>query len=162
MSDSTDNSTQEQQFDAELELHPTDGGVFLTVPFSVAEVYGVKGQLHVRGTIDGFPFRLPLTPVANGEHILTIRKQIRNTIDKTWGGVVHVVLAPDTDEQTLELPSDLARALDNLGLRPAFGQLAYNQRKEYVQWITRAKKSAVRADRLQELLEILRTGTRPH
>ena len=150
----------EQTFDAQLELHPTDGGVFLTVPFSVAEVYGQSGAMHVRGTIDGFPFRLPLLPTPDGEHTLTVRKQIRNAIDKTWGETVHIVLAPDTEESPLDIPEELTRALEQAGLISKFEQLAYAQRKEYAQWISRAKKYETRAQRVSEAVERIRIGRR--
>jgi len=152
------NDAPEQTFDAELELHGTDGGVFLTVPFNVLEVYGTSAQLHVRGTIDGFPFRLPLTPTSDGEHILTVRKEIRNTIGKTWGQTVHVVLAPDTEDRSVEVPEDLTQALSSAGLLGAFDRLAYNYRKEYARWIERAKKPETRMKRLREAIELIKAG----
>lgn len=152
--------SQEQVFDAELELHPTDGGVFLFVPFDVPEVFGQRGQVHVRGTLDGFPFRLPLTQDEDGNYILTVRKDLRNTIGKTWGLRVHVTMAPDTDEPGFTLPDDLVRALERTGLRPKFDQLAYPHRREYVQWIERAKKPEARMRRIQDTLEGAESGKR--
>ncbi|GAB2453535.1 hypothetical protein GCM10011375_00530 [Hymenobacter qilianensis] len=153
-------TASEQTFDAQLELHRSDGGVFLTIPFNVDEVYGQRGTLHVRGTIDGFPFRLPLTPTPEGEHILTVHKQIRNTIDKTWGETVHVVLTPDTEESVLEIPAELTNALAQNDLLAKFEQLSYAQRKEYAQWITRAKKYEKRAERVAEAIERIKIGRR--
>jgi len=150
--------SQEQVFDANLELHPTDGGVFLFVPFSVPEVFGQRGQVHVRGTLDGFPFRLPLTLDEDGHHILTVNKQLRNTIGKTWGLPVHVTMTLDTDEPDFVVPEDLARALERTGLRPKFDQLAYPYRREYVQWVERAKKAEARLRRIQDVLEGAETG----
>ncbi|SMB97684.1 Domain of unknown function DUF1905 [Hymenobacter roseosalivarius DSM 11622] len=150
----------EQTFDAQLELHRSDGGVFLTVPFNVEEIYGQRGTLHVRGTIDGFPFRLPLQPSPDGEHTLTVHKQIRNAIDKTWGQTVHIVLAPDTEESPLDIPEELTRSLVQNGLLAKFEQLAYAQRKEYAQWITRAKKYETRAERVSEAVERIKIGRR--
>ena len=152
------NDFQEQAFDAELELHPSDGGVFLFVPFSVPDVFGQRGQVHVRGTLDGFPFRLPLTLDEDGHHILTVNKQLRNTVGKTWGLSVHVTMSPDTDEPGFTLPDDLARALDRTGLRAKFDQLAYPYRREYVQWLERAKKPGARIRRIKEVLEGAETG----
>jgi len=151
-------TTSEQVFDAELELQGTDGGVFITIPFSVPEVFGTGGQLHVRGTIDGFPFRLTLAPTPEGEHTMVVRKEIRNAIDKTWGATVHVVLAPDTEERAVEIPDDLARALESNGLRPAFEKLAYTHRKEYARWIERTKKPETRMKRLREAIELIKAG----
>ncbi len=124
------------------------------------EVYGQRGTLHVRGTIDGFPFRLPLQPAPDGTHTLTVQKQIRNAIDKTWGQEVHVTLAPDTEESPLEIPEELTSALAQNGLLAKFEQLAYAQRKEYAQWITRAKKYEKRAERVAEAIERIKIGRR--
>lgn len=148
----------EQVFDADLELHPTDGGVFLFVPFNVPEVFGQRGQVHVRGTLDGFPFRLPLVLDEDGHHILQVNKQLRNTIGKTWGMPVHVTMTPDTDEPSFTIPDDLARALEQTGLRPKFDQLAYPHRREYAQWVERAKKPEARQQRIREVLEGAETG----
>ncbi len=150
--------SEQQVFDAELELHPTDGGVFLFVPFSVPEVFGQRGVLHVRGTLDGFPFRLPLTLDEDGHHILTVNKQLRNAIGKTWGLPVRVTMAPDTDEPDFTLPDDLARALERTGLRAKFDQLAYPHRREYVQWVERAKKPEARLRRIKQVLEGAEAG----
>lgn len=150
--------SQEQVFDTNLELHPTDGGVFLYVPFSVPEVFGQRGQVHVRGTLDGFPFRLPLTLDEDGNHILAVNKQLRNTIGKTWGLPVHVTMMPDTDEPGFVVPEDLDRALERTGLRAAFDLLAYPHRREYVQWVERAKKPEARQRRIQDVLEGAETG----
>ena len=152
------NDAPEQSFDAELELHGADGGVFLTVPFNVADVYGTRAQLHVRGTIDGFPFRLTLAPASEGKHIMVVRKEIRNAIDKTWGSTVHVVLAPDTEERSVVIPDDLAQALNSAGLYNTFDKLTYTHRKEYARWIERAKKPETRMKRLREAIELIKAG----
>lgn len=148
----------EQVFDAELELHPSDGGVFLFLPFDVPEVFGQKGAVQVRGTLDGFPFRLSLSLDEDGNYILKVDKHLRNTIGKTWGATVHVALRPDTDAPDFELPADLQRALERVGLVSRFHQLPYPDRREFVQWISRAKKPEARMARIQEAVDGARNG----
>ncbi|UYZ63412.1 YdeI/OmpD-associated family protein [Hymenobacter weizhouensis] len=146
------------EFEAALEMDGADSGVFLLVPFSVPEVYGVKGVLPVRGTIDGFPIRLNLTPLGDGQHVLPVKKEIRNAIGKTWTETVRVVLERDTDATGLQLPDDLDRALDRAGLRPRFDELPYAKRKELAQRIARTKKPDARTQRIEDALEIARSG----
>lgn len=123
---------QEQAFDAELELHPSDGGVFIFLPFDVPAVFGRKGAVQVRGALDGFPFRLSLSLDEDGHHILRVDKHLRNSIGKTWGSTVRVTLRPDTDAPDFELPADLLRALERVGLVARFNQLPYPDRREFV------------------------------
>lgn len=146
------------EFDAQLELHHTDNGVYFVVPFSVPDVYGTKGPLPVRGTIDGFPIRTTLVPFGEGEHGMVVRKEIRNAIDKSWSSVVHVVLERDTEERTVDVPDALAAALNKAGLRTKFDELAYTQRKEFAQWVERAKKEETRQRRVQEAVERIAAG----
>lgn len=145
-------SSLEQSFDAALELHDTDGGVFLMIPFSVAEVYGAKGTFAIIGTIDGFPIRLSLMPADAGQHELRVPKEVRKAIDKNWPETVHVVLRPDTEE-TLDIPKPLALALARTGLQKQFGALPYPERKELSQWVDRAKSADARRQRIQEILD---------
>ncbi|MBW3129901.1 MULTISPECIES: YdeI/OmpD-associated family protein [Hymenobacter] len=145
-------SSLEQSFEAALELHDTDGGVYLLLPFSVAEVYGAKGPFAIIGTIDGFPIRLSLTPADAGQHELRVPKEVRRAIDKNWPEIVHVVLRPDTEE-TLELPKPLAQALRSTGLQAQFNELPYPERKELSQWVGRAKSADARRQRIQEILD---------
>lgn len=147
-------SSLEQTFEAPLELHDSDGGVFLLIPFDVAELYGATGPFAVAGTIDGFPIRLTLHPTDDGHHELRIPKEVRRAIDKTWCQTVQVTLRPDT-EDALELPKELALALTRTGLRSQFDALPYPERKELVQWVERAKKPETRRQRVQEVLDRL-------
>lgn len=146
------------EFDAPMEMDGADSGVFLVVPFDVTATYGTKGPLPVRGTIDGFPIRLNLVPMGDGQHMLSVRKEVRNAIDKTWTDTVHVVLERDTDSSGLALPDDLRYALERAGLQPKFDALSFTQRKELAQRVARTKKPEARAQRIEEALEIAQSG----
>ncbi|GAA3917796.1 YdeI/OmpD-associated family protein [Hymenobacter algoricola] len=149
----------EQRFTATLELDSTDGGVILVMPFDVPAMFAPqRAPFHVRGTLDGFPFRLTLIQNKEGEYTLPVNKQLRNTINKSWTSDVEVVVGPDTDEGPMELPEDLERVLRTAGMRSRFDALAYPHRREYVQWIERAKKPETRMRRVQEALERISAG----
>jgi hypothetical protein len=62
------------EFKAELVGRgPSGAWTYLQIPFSVADVFGRKGQVPVRATINGFTFRNSLMP-RNGVHILVLGK----------------------------------------------------------------------------------------
>lgn len=150
----------EYEFDADLELASEDGGgVFVAVPFNVQEVYGTRGQVPIRATIDGFPYQGVLSPMGDGQHVLIIIKTVRGAIGKTWGDTVHVKLARDTAPRTVEVPDDFVAAMAAVpGLREKFEALAYTHRREYVQWIERAKKYETRQRRLEEAVALIQAG----
>jgi hypothetical protein len=152
--------TAQHEFDADLEMDASDNGVFLVVPFNVQELYGTTASLPVRGTIDGFPFRQSLLPLGNGEHMLSVRKEIRNAIGKSWSNTVHVVLERDTEERPVEVPAELTDALEYSGLQEKFNALPYGRRKELANWVGRAKKGDTRDERAQEAVQRIKTGAK--
>jgi hypothetical protein len=149
----------EHEFEGILEAAGDTGGVFVVIPFSVAEVYGQRGQLPVRVTFDGYPYQGSAVPLGDGHHALLLLKQIRKAIDKTIGDTVRVTMRHDTAERKMEAPADLAEQLAaNPKAAAYFDKLAYTHQREYVRWLEGAKKPETRAKRLGEAVEMLNQG----
>ncbi|HUS14704.1 MAG TPA: YdeI/OmpD-associated family protein [Chloroflexia bacterium] len=147
-----------QEFDATL-IDAGGGGVYVEVPFDVPAVFGIKGQVKVQATIDGAPYRGSLARMGGPHHILIVLKAIREAIGKQPGDQVHVTLVRDTAERSILVPDDLQAAL---GAQPAaqaaFDKLAYTHRKEYVAWITEAKRPETRQRRVEQAVLRLTAG----
>src|SRR5579859_3858099 len=84
---------------------------YLTAPFDVLAEYGVKGQVKVKGTINGVYFRGSLMPHGDGRHFLVVKKALRDQARATQGSVVKVSLDRDTDSRAVSLPRDVKQAL---------------------------------------------------
>lgn len=138
----------------QAELRPGHGGgAFVEIPFDVHDVFGTRGQVPVRATFDGEPYRGSLAPMG-GRHVLGVTRAIREAIGKDVGDSVHVVLEQDTEPRTVSVPPDLAAALSKApGAAKTFDGLSYTRRKEYVRWVEEAKKPETRARRLREVIE---------
>jgi len=134
------------------------GGAYVVFPYDVEKEFGAKGQVPVRATIDGAPYRGSLAKYGLPEHILGVAKGIREEIGKQPGDMVEVELWKDEEERTVEVPPDLQKALKAEGLLPAFDKLSYTHRKEYCRWITEAKKVETRKRRLEKTVTLLRSG----
>ena len=150
----------EHEFEAVLEAgEEGDGGVFIVLPFSVAEAYGARGRVPVQATFDGYPYQGSAVPLGDGHHALLLLKQIRRAIDKTVGDTVRVTLRRDVTERKMEAPADLAQQLAAHPKAAAyFNKLAYTHQREYVRWLEGAKKPETRAKRLGEVVEMLSQG----
>ena len=68
--------------------------VYLRFPFSVQDVFGRKGLVPVRGTLNGFAFRNSLMP-RYGVHILGVSEELQHSASASPGDVVDVVLQFD-------------------------------------------------------------------
>ncbi len=149
----------EHEFEAVLEAGDGDGGVFVVVPFSVAEVYGTRGRVPVQATFDGYPHQGSLVSLGDGHHALHPPKQVRRAIDKTIGDTVRVTLTRITEERKMEAPADLASKLaDNAKAAAYFAKLSYTHQRDYVRWLDGAKKPEIRTRRLLETVELLEQG----
>lgn len=49
----------------------------IRVPLDVAEIWGKRGQLRVKGEINGFAFRTSLFPDGKGGHVLIVNKKMQ-------------------------------------------------------------------------------------
>jgi uncharacterized protein YdeI (YjbR/CyaY-like superfamily) len=94
-----------------------------------------------------------------GENMIGLARAARQQAGVDIGSAYEVSIAPDDDERTVEVPGDLTEALaaDSVA-GAAFEALAYSHRKEFVRWITEAKREATRAQRVAKTVEMLRAG----
>jgi len=129
---------------------------FLSLPIEVSGAFGSKGQVRVKGTINGYPFRSTALPMGDGTHYLVVGKDIRDHIHAAQGDTVKVVLELDTEERQVSLPDDLLQALnDQPRASEAFNNLTYSHQKEYVKWISNAKQAETRQRRIEKAITLI-------
>jgi len=71
---------------------------------------------------------------------------------------VHVVVARDGTERRVDVPDDLAAALRAAGLDGRFSSLAFTHQREYVGWVTAAKRIETRTNRIAKALSMIGKG----
>src|SRR3990172_190665 len=120
------------------------GGAFVEVPFDVEKEFGSK-RPKVKALIEGVPYRGTLTRMGTECHILGIRKEIREQIGKTFGDEIEITVEQDTEPRVIEIPRELAEAFEReKAAAEYFNPLSYSHQKEYVGYITEAKKEETR------------------
>jgi hypothetical protein len=142
-----------QRFEAVLEKR--GAGTLVEIPLDVPAVFGGK-RVPVRGTVNGSPFTTTIATYG-GRYYLGFRREIREAAGVAAGDPVVVELERDDEPRTVELPDDLAAALDS-ETRASFDRLSYTHRKEYVRWVKGAKRDETRRKRVAQAVELLRAG----
>lgn len=144
-------------FEAEiLGRGPNGAWAYVRFPFNAPEIFGRKGQIPVRGAINGFAYRNSLMPHGDGSHILGVNKVLQQGANAVIGDTVTITLEFDDAPREVVVPTDLQSALKKSGAQAkAFAALSYSHRKEFVDWIESAKRPETRATRIEKTIVML-------
>jgi hypothetical protein len=127
----------------------------LSAPFSVEKIFGTKARVPVRGTINGFPFRSSLSPMA-GCHRMVVNKAIREGAGVKAGDKVSVVLERDEAPRVVEVPPALKKAMtQNKTAHNKWKTLSYTHQKEMAMSIRDVKQEETRRRRLAKVMDVL-------
>jgi len=149
--------TQKYQFRAVIE-NAGDGGAYVYVPIEVENTFG-KRRVKIKASIDGEQYRGTLVRMGGPQHILLVLKEIRERIGKSFGDEVAVEFEEDLDPRKLEVPPDLQQALEaDPAAHANFDRLSHTHQKEYVRWITDAKRDQTRQKRIQQTIDMFKQG----
>lgn len=129
-------------------------------PYDVEKEFGTRGRVPVKATFDGIPYTGSLVKYGHPQHMLPLINSIRDQLGKNIGDTIEVTITKDESERTIETPEDFAKLLKKEKLLASFEKLSYTHRKEYIRWITEAKKEETRQRRLTKAIEMLHSGVK--
>lgn len=125
------------------------------IPTSFTDTAGTKGRINVVTTVDGAEFRTTLLPSNNG-HYIVYNKAMREHCGKQIGETMHVLLEVDNQPREVELPPDVAAALNcSEATMGKFTSLPYYMRREEISKINSAKTLPTREKRIKALIDNL-------
>lgn len=84
-------NTKLYEFDAVILKVPDINGAYIEFPYDVREEFG-KGRVKVHATFDDYPYDGSLVRMKTVNHIIGIRKDIREKIGKQPGDTIHVTI----------------------------------------------------------------------
>jgi hypothetical protein len=124
----------------------------------VATVGEGARRFPVVATVNGYTWRTSVTRMG-GEFLLGLNREVRQGAGVEAGDVVDVVVELDVAPREVEVPEALAAALatDSKAMA-AFEGMAFSHRKEYARWIAEPKREETRQRRVQQALEMIRSG----
>lgn len=146
-----------KQFRATLEHGDSRlGWTIVRIPFDAKRVWGKRGQIRVKGDMNGFAFGTSLFPTGQGGHILLVNKRMQKGGRVVVGQAAQFRLQPDTSERVIVLPVELKRYLDeDRSFRRWYDALNPSTRSEISKWITDVKSREARGRRAEQMAERL-------
>ena len=145
-----------QRFSGTLE-EGRGGGAFVVLPDNVLESLGTGSRFRVTGTLNDVNFDSSTMGMGGGRVCLGVHKATREAAEVEIGDTVNLEVELDTRPREVVVPDDLAAALSrDASIQAAFERLSFTHRREYVEWVTGAKRDETRARRIEKTLERLR------
>lgn len=127
---------------------------FIDIDFDVEKVFGKK-RLKVKAWYDKVLYRGLLTKYKGAYHMI-INKEIRAQLGKKAGDTIKVKMEEDLDERSIELPHVMLDFFKKeKTLKTIFDKMSYTHHREYVGWISSAKKEETIQNRLRKFRELL-------
>jgi len=142
------------QFDGRLESD--QGACFIRVPPQTLTALGEGKRAPVKVTLNGYTYRTTIA-VYGGKSYIGVRREVREAAGVAAGDRLTVGLEYDAQVRTVDLPQVLRVALEaDAATAAAFEKLSYTRRKEFVQWVTGAKRAETQRRRMEQAMTMLR------
>jgi bacteriocin resistance YdeI/OmpD-like protein/uncharacterized protein DUF1905 len=130
----------------------------IEVPPEVVEALGSGRKPPVKVTINGYTYRSSVATVS-GAFMIGVSNDVRRAAGVAAGEEVDVELELDTEPRVVQVPGDLAEALDaDTAARAAFDRLTYSNKRRIVMLVDDAKTPETRQRRIDKSIADLRAG----
>jgi hypothetical protein len=139
----------------------TASWMFLTLPKDATAKLPSRGMTAIEGTINGVAFSAMLEPDGQKGHWLKVDRRLREAAGADAGDFVTLEIAPAGEEPEPQVPADLQKAL--AAAPPAcalWSDITPKARRDWIHWITTAKRPETRARRVENACSMLAAGKR--
>lgn len=153
------------QFEAKL-LCPAKSGrdtpwAFVVLPASVSAKLPRRGRTSIEGTINGYGFHATLEPDGQLSHWLPINKALLEAAGVNIGDTTMFEIMSVDQEPEPEIPSDLQEALlASPQAKAVWDETTTIARVDWIHWITSAKQTKTRTQRIISACDMLASGKR--
>lgn len=126
----------------------------IQVPAEVIASFNKGKKPPVKVTLNGYTYRSTVA-VMGGAYMISLSAENRSAAGVKGGDTLEITLELDEEPRTVEVPADLAKALELAGLTEKFNALAFSHRKEHVRSIMDAVAPETRTRRIEAVLKKL-------
>lgn len=134
--------------------------MFLRLPQAASDKLPSRGMVSVEGTFNGETFQATIEPDGEGGHWMKVAKTLQ--VGAKPGETVSLEISPMANEPEPLLPVEFKKALAAAPpkARETWKSITAAARRDYVFWMTSAKKAETRAKRIAVACDKLSKGDR--
>lgn len=132
---------------------------YVEFPYDVHELFGKKGTVRVKGTINGTPMDRALMPTRSGVHFIVLGADLRKSAKVKVGDRVRIELWRNPRPDRIALPKELKETLDFFPeFKAAWEGLRPGMKRSILVWLNSGKTVQTRAKRVAEMMRRAETG----
>ncbi|HEU4984294.1 MAG TPA: YdeI/OmpD-associated family protein [Nitrososphaera sp.] len=133
----------------------------LRLPAEASAKLPSRGQVMVKGAINGFGFQTALEPDGRGGHWLNIDKTMQKSANTAAGETATLEIEPTKDWPEPDIPADIKKGLaDNPKTQALWMDVTPMARWEWIRWINSTGNAATREHRIEVSASKLVNGLR--
>lgn len=134
---------------------------FLVLPKTASAKLPTRSMITVEGTINDHPFRATLAPDGQRSHWLKVSKALRQAAGVDVGDEFELEIKPSAKQLEPRVPADLRKALNaEPQALEVWSNLTTVARRDWILWITSAKRPETRVRRIENTCDMLGSGKR--
>jgi Domain of unknown function (DUF1905)/Bacteriocin-protection, YdeI or OmpD-Associated len=148
------------RFDATL--YTIDTSTVLRLPETASGKLSSRGQVAVRGTINGRPFQTVLEPDGSSGHWMTIDEKLQDRAAVSAGDTATLEIEPLTVWPEPNVPQDLQTALAAAPrtIQDLWKEITPMARWEWVRWVNATRNPNTRRRRVEVTISKMKSGKR--
>ena len=148
------------RFDATL--YKLDEWTVLRLPEEASERLPSRGQVAVRGAINGHGFQTVLEPDGSGGHWMKVDDEVQQTADLRAGDSATLEMESVKDWPEPEVPRDLEMALAAASheIQDLWKEITPMARWEWVRWVNATRNPDTRRRRVEVTISKMNSGKR--
>jgi hypothetical protein len=145
----------------ESELYNIDSWTVLRLPDDASAKLPSRGQVFVKGTINGTKIQSALEPTGRGSHWLNLDKKLQNATGLKAGDIAELEIESTKDWPEPDIPDDIKKALSGApDVQKLWQSVTPMARWEWIRWIVSTSNKDTRANRIEVGFSKLRNGER--
>jgi hypothetical protein len=139
-----------------------DNATLLRLPGHASEKLPSRGQVAVRGTMNGQDFQTVLEPDGSGGHWMRIEEELQRTAGSKAGNTARLEIAPTRDWPEPNVPQDLEAALATAPqeIQAVWKDITPMARWEWVRWVNATNNPDTRKRRVEVSISKMSSGKR--
>lgn len=135
------------------------GWSYATFPHDVEKLFGKKGRVRIKGTVNGVPMDRALMPTKEGSHVIILGNELRRQAKLKAGDPARFEVWLNERPEELDIPAELHETLDFFPeFKAGWDGLTTGMKRSMLIWINSAKTVTTRAKRVAEILRRFETG----